>query len=102
MYTTYAGDDYETVKKNKIYKLWVRPTITWKLECEDTLPRSKAVKLFAGSSSDWSALEKGDKTNRRWAIVLIVATPLCLIAAWAFEEKSWSGQVISFILLFVA
>ena len=56
MYTHYAGDDYETAKKNKLYKLWVRPTITWKLECEDTIPRSAAVKLFSGGGFDWSEL----------------------------------------------
>lgn len=29
----------ETTKKEEMYKFWVRPTISWKLECEESFTR---------------------------------------------------------------
>ena len=31
-------------KKNQYYKFWTRPTISWKLECDDKTPRVSVVK----------------------------------------------------------
>ena len=33
-YRDEVGDDYHAMKESKIYKLWVRPTILYQLQCE--------------------------------------------------------------------
>ena len=99
MYEAYVGSDYEQKKKNNVYKLWARPTIPWKLECE--LQRSEAIELIKGSESDWSGMESGDKRNRMVGIFLIIGTIVCLVAACLFEEKDFKGQVASYAALFL-
>ena len=41
MFKDYVGRNYKDVKKNIWYKLWVRATILWKLECEEMRPRAE-------------------------------------------------------------
>ena len=97
LYESYAGD-YEQIKEAKIYKLWVRPTIPWKLECE--LPRSEAIELIEGSSGDYTEIASGDKKNRMVAIFLIISTVICLIGACCFEQKEFKVQVACYAALF--
>ncbi len=40
--------DWRISKENKIYKMWTRPTIPWKLECEASKPRSLALDVIIG------------------------------------------------------
>ena len=38
LFTQY-NPEYESQKKNNLYKFWTRPTITWNLECEENVSR---------------------------------------------------------------
>jgi len=42
LYTQYMPN-YVSQKKDNQYKMWTRPTITWKLECEEDKPRSSVL-----------------------------------------------------------
>ena len=39
LYHQYVGHDFAHKKANIDYKMWARPTIPWKLECEGSKPR---------------------------------------------------------------
>ena len=47
MYTQYVGSDFIQKKMNTDYKMWARPTIPWKLECEATKPRGPMYDALA-------------------------------------------------------
>ena len=59
LYTQYVGD-YVQKKMNIDYKMWARPTIPWKLECEATKPRDKIFDTMinarenSGGASSWN------------------------------------------------
>ena len=47
MYTHYVGSDFIQKKMNIDYKMWARPTIPWKLECEAIKSRGRIYDALA-------------------------------------------------------
>ena len=43
----HGASDSEHTRKVNAQSLWFRPTIDWKLNCEDSLSRSNAYKIFS-------------------------------------------------------
>lgn len=67
-------EDYapESMKRETEYKLWTRPTISWKIECDTDLPRQ--IPLDSYSNGDASKARKANRKVWKWSAFALVLT----------------------------
>ena len=70
------GTDYEKKKDDKVYKMWVRPTIPWKLECEQSKPKSVALDAMLGAEASEMGLDRCNSAIMWIALAVLFGTGL--------------------------
>ena len=76
LYTQYVGYDFVQKKMNIDYKMWARPTIPWKLECEVAKPRGPIYDTMANAREQEGGAASGNYWIYWVAGVLLIALPL--------------------------
>ena len=76
LYTRYAGEDFAQKKMHIDYKLWVRPTILWKLECEAEWPRRLAIKSIFDAEKNRLEIISSNGYTKGIAVICLILLPM--------------------------
>ena len=90
-------------KKAIIYKMWGRPTILWKLECDLTKPRRDIFNsMLLARFIDPAATENNEVIRKiaKWVLVWVGIACAAVVFQTSFAFEKWKSRVcFSWILV---
>ena len=76
VYTQYVGPNFVQKKMGIDYKIWARPTIPWKLECEATKPRGPIFQTMITARENEAGATRGNDWISLVALFSLIILPI--------------------------